>query len=75
MMKTDKHEGHSLTKGELLAFIEKTIQELEQNSDPKNESLYALLLSMASWLEAANLPDTPSTEAFAKILHASPYYK
>lgn len=75
-MERDKQLEHSHTRDDLLAFIENTILELKQDPEKqKNESLFALLNSMAAWLEKSNVAETPSRVAFAKILHASNYFK
>lgn len=75
-MELEKQLDHSHTRDDLLAYIEKTILELKQDPEKQNnESLFAFLNSMAAWLEKSNVAETPSREAFAKILHASNYFK
>jgi len=75
-MEREKQLDYSHTRDDLLAFIKNTILELKQDPDKqKNESLLALLNSMAAWLEKSNVAETPSRVVFAKILHATNYFK
>ncbi|GIO06099.1 hypothetical protein J31TS6_21270 [Brevibacillus reuszeri] len=75
-MKREKRLEHSHTRNDLLASIENMILELKQDPEKQNnESLFALLSSMTAWLEKSNVAETPSREAFTKILHASNYFK
>lgn len=72
----EKQLDHSHTRDDLLTFIENMILELKQDPEKqKNESLFALLYSMAAWLEKSNVAETPSHVAFSRILHASNYFK
>ncbi|WP_103106004.1 DUF7660 family protein [Brevibacillus reuszeri] len=75
-MEFEKQLDHSHTRDDLLAFIENMILELKQDPEKqKNESLFALLNSMAAWLEKSNVAETPSHVDFSRILHASNYFK
>ena len=75
-MELEKQLDHSHTRDDLLAYIEKTILELKQDPEKQNnESLFAFLNSMATWLEKSNVAETPSRVVFAKILHATNYFK
>lgn len=64
------------TKKDLLSFLENEQIELkEKPNSQETQSLSELLASMAAWLEASEAPDSPSAEAFSKILYASKYYE
>ncbi|MGG1661155.1 DUF7660 family protein [Brevibacillus sp. NRS-1366] len=69
-------KAQTLAKEDLISFIESSIIELRgQPAAQENRSRYALLESMAAWLKTSETTDSPSSEAFAKILYVSNYYK
>lgn len=66
------------TKKDLLSFLENEQIALKEKLNSQGQgakSLSELLATMATWLEASKVPDTPTAEAFAKILYTTKYYE